>query len=217
MKLLRLITALAMCCACASGRAGDYTAKTTTRFPIPERYTLVNDYIPMLRLSSRSVVMKKLQALERRNGTQIVLLTVPNAGPAGIEAYAREVVQRWDIGNNGQNNGVLFLVTHDNWYLATGAGITGAIPDVTLARISRDVMKPAWMGDEVSLGIEKTIDALVSASQAEETMGTAYDYSVAYEPVTPAQWGAMLLGALALVYGGTMLWQRRRRRARTTA
>lgn len=212
MNWQRLIGMLALVFALVPARAGDYNARTNTRFPIPAHYTLVNDYISMLRISRQAEIAKKLQALEKRNGTQIVLLTVPHVGDGGIELYAQQVFTQWNLGNNGQGNGVLFLVTHSGWYLATGPGIAGAIPDVTLARINREVMMPSWESDQISEGIERIIDTLIKASHDEETRGTAYDYSVRYTPVTTEQIVAMVLAALAAAYGATLLWLRRRKR-----
>lgn len=212
MNWQRLIGMLALVLALVPAAAADYNARTNTRFPIPERYSLVNDYISMLRISRQTEISKKLQALEKRNGTQIVLLTVPNVGEGGLELYAQQVFTQWNLGNNGQGNGVLFLVSHSGWYLATGPGIAGAIPDVILARITREVMMPAWMGDQISEGIETTIDALIKASHDEETRGTAYDYSIKSKSVTTEQIVAMVLAGLAVVYGATLLWLRRRKR-----
>ena len=207
------LSGMALVLVSATSHAGDHGVKSTTRFPIPERYVLVNDHIPLLRLATHSAIQKKLEALERRNGTRIVLLIVPHEGKDGLEAYARDVIREWDIGNHGQSTGVLVLVTHNGWYLAAGPAISGAIPDVTLARISRNVMAPAWTPDgDVSVAIERTIDALVAASLAEETAGTNYDYANPHTPFTPQQIGAMVLGAAAIAYGATLLWLRRRRR-----
>lgn len=208
-----LMAALALALCSAASHAGDYGVKSTTRFPIPQRYVLVNDHIPLLRLATHTAIQKKLEALERRNGTRIVLLTVPHEGKDGLEAYARDVIREWNIGNNGHSTGVLVLVTHNGWHLAAGPAISGAIPDVTLARISRDVMAPAWTSDgDVSVAIARTIDALVAASMAEETAATNYDYANPHQPFTPQQFGAMGLGGVALAYGVTLLWLRRRRR-----
>ena len=212
MSLQRAFAAWALMLALAPSTAADYVVRTNTRFPIPQGYSLVNDFIPMLRIARQAEVARKLQALEKRNGTQIVFLSVPSAGEQGVEAYARQVAAQWNIGNNGQGNGVLFLVTHDGWYIATGAGIAGAIPDVIAARVSREVMLPMWLRGELSQGIELTIDALIKASHHEETSGTAYDYSIKHVALTREQRIAMVLAVLALAYGLSVLWLRRRRR-----
>ena len=44
----------------APSAAADYVARLNTRFPIPQRYTLVNDFIPMLRIARQAEVARKL-------------------------------------------------------------------------------------------------------------------------------------------------------------
>ncbi len=78
-------------------------------FPIPDQYLLVNDYITILTIAKSVEINKKLQALEKHNGTQIIYMSVPSLGQLTIRDYAMKVANKWDIGNNGQENGVLFL------------------------------------------------------------------------------------------------------------
>ena len=212
MNWRQLLTMLALLLAGGLASAADHLEVMSSRFPIPERYKLVNDHAGMLRIARRVEITRKLEALEKRNGTQIVFLSVPNVGPDGIEAYGKAVWQQWDVGNNGQHNGVLFLVCWDGWQMFTGGRIAGALPDVALGRLSRTVLSPAWDRDELSDGIEKTIDAMIKASEAEDTLATNYDYSRPFVPATLEQKIAYGLAAVAVVYAAVLLWQRRRRR-----
>ena len=210
--LLRFLSMLALLCGAGLAIAADHLEVMRTRFPIPEHYKLVNDHAGMLRIARRVEITRKLEALEKRNGTQIVFLSVPNVGPDGIDAYGKAVLRQWDIGNNGQHNGVLFLICWDGWQMFTGGRIAGALPDVALGRLSRQILSPAWDRDALSDGIEHTIDAMIKASQAEDTLGTIYDYARAYVPATLEQKIAYALAALAAAYAAVLLWQRHRRR-----
>jgi uncharacterized membrane protein YgcG len=206
-QALLAATWLLFCCA----HAEDYAKRIATPFPIPDRYLLVNDYAGVLRISRRPEIKRKLEDLERHNGTQIVFLSVPNTGKGGAAAYGQEVFSRWDIGNHGQGNGVLFLVGNDDSLIFTGPGIAGGIPDVTLARIRRNLLSPAWNRDE-SEAVEATLDALVNAAWGEKTAPTAYDYAHPYLPKTPEEIMAAALAAIAAAYAGCLLWYRRRNR-----
>jgi len=212
-RLPAMLGALALMLATGTTvRAADYLERINTPFPIPERYKLVNDYADILRVARRTAITTKLQALERHNGTQIVFLSVPNVGDRGARAYGQEVFAKWDIGNNGQGNGVLFFVCDEDWYIFTGPGIAGAIPDVTVARIFREIINPARERDEPTEAAEAAIDALIKAAQGEITEPTAYDYLVSYVPVTPEQIAAWALVAVGAAYAGGLWWQRRRKR-----
>lgn len=198
--------------------ADDYLQRINTPFPIPDRYQLVNDYENVLRISHRVALEKRLQALERRNGTQIVFLSVPNTGKEGAWPYAQAVFKKWNIGNNHQGNGILFLVGNDDIAVLTGPGIAGAVPDVVLARIRRNLLLPASQRNELSDGIEQALDVLIGASRGEDTLATAYDYdhpdtALFGDPASAANRRLIvLLSAAAAVYALALLWRRLRAR-----
>jgi len=184
-------------------------------FPIPDHYLLINDFLGVFQVSQSIQITKKLQDLEKINGTQIVFLSVPSIGNEGIDAYAIKVAEKWDIGNNGQGNGVLFLVSeNDGMYILTGPGIAGALPDVKIARIFREIIEPYWGRGEYSKGAEAAIDALIKGAKGEDNSPTFYDYA---HPITSLKTEHLLIGLLmvfALVYAGALIWLRRKKRVR---
>lgn len=196
--------------------AEDYDARWKTRFPIPAEYRLVNDYAEILRISQRAAIEKRLQELERRNGTQIVFLSVRNTGSQSAWEYSGEVFQKWNIGNNGEHNGVLLMIGQDGPAIRTGGQIAGAVPDVMAARIQRDILLPSYQKNRLDEGVELALDALIKASAAETTQATAYDYRRNMEllagalPRPEERWIAGLSIA-AGVYAGALLWRRLRR------
>ena len=188
-------------------RSFPYSKET---FQIPERYTLVNDYTNELYLSTATRIAEKLQALERRNGTQIVILIVPSIGDEGVMEYSQKVLEKWDIGNNGQGNGVLFFMAQEGAVIRTGPGIAGALPDAKLTRIFRETIEPYWERGELSEGIETGVDELIKAAWDEETAPTFY----IYRPFESARIENALiveLAAFGVIYAGVLLYRRGRR------
>lgn len=200
--------------AAGMAHAADYLERENTRFPIPDHYQLINDYENLIDVPRRVALEARLQALERRNGTQIVFLSVPNTGTEGIRAYALSVAQKWDIGNNGQGNGILFLFGRGESHILTGAGIAGAVPDVLVKRLFEEILVPAAERDQLSEGIERTLDALIKACEGEKTLPTAYDYErpnvpLIEDPKPKAERIAIaVLSAIAAIYAGVLLWRR---------
>jgi|GEM_PF-2061545 len=216
MTLRRPLALLALLAAAwwmiAPALAADYLQRMNTPFPIPDRYVLVNDYFGVFHISKQIEIAKKLEILEKRNGTQIVFLSVPKVGKEGVDAYARAVFEKWDLGNNGQGNGVLFLMGPDGAYIATGPGIAGAIPDVKVARIFREIAMPAWQREEYAEGAEATIDALIKAAQGEDTEQTNYDYLHPRVPTKPEHIMIAVLVLFGIAYGAALFWRRRQSR-----
>lgn len=140
-------------------------------FPIPDVYSLVNDYHGVLSLTQVQILTEKLAKLEKKNGTQIVLMIVPTTGDIPVNEYAGKVMEKWNPGNHGDGNGLLFLISAEpaNFWFATGSGIAGALPDAKLRHIWQDHMDPHFRRQAWFEGIDATIDALIAAATGEET------------------------------------------------
>jgi uncharacterized membrane protein YgcG len=146
-------------------------------FVVPAAYQLVNDHAQVLTVEQGVEMTAKLQAAERANGTQIVFLSVPSIGDEGLAVYAHEVMDRWDLGNNGEANGVLFLVTASQGvFIATGRGISGALPDAKVVRILRETLAPHFERGEFQQGMMATVDELIVATRTEGTTPTSLPY-----------------------------------------
>jgi uncharacterized membrane protein YgcG len=146
-----------------------------------------------------------------------VFLSVRNTGDQSTWEYSADVWQKWNIGNNGEHNGILLIIGQDGPAIRTGGQISGAVPDVMVARIHRDILVPSYRNNRLDEGVEQALDALVKASEAETTQSTAYDYRFNMELLADAmarledRWIAVL-SSFASVYAGTLLWRRLRRR-----
>jgi len=208
--VIRALLALLALCLAAAALAADGPKGAAT--PIPERYDLVNDLAGLLPIARRYEIREKLRALERSNGTQIVLLVVPSTGREGSEAYSLRAIERWNPGNNGEGNGVLFLVSGDDKpWIRTGPGIAGAIPDARVAQIFRDA-EPLIKQEKYPEAVEAVIDELIRAAKPEETSPTRYAYLV--RSIRAEYLWAGLLGSIAIVYVGVLVWRRKRRESR---
>lgn len=186
------------------------TAQATPEYPIPDNYALINDHLNLLPVKTSIKLTRKLQELERHNGTQIVFFSVPSVGEMGLQNYAERVWRKWDIGNNHQGNGVLFLASqNDGSRIITSPGISGAIPDVLIGRIFRETIEPLWQQDLYAEGIEAGIDAMINAARGEETSPTFYDYTKEFTTRTESQIIILLL-FIGTAYGLTLLYLRKK-------
>ena len=183
-------------------------------FPIPDIYSLVNDYRGVLSLTQAQAITEKLARLEKKNGTQIVLMIVPTTGDIPLGEYAQQVMDKWDPGNHGDGNGLLFLISAEptaNVWFATGAGIQGALPDIKLRHIWQDHLDPHFKRQEWFEGIDATIDALIAATSGEETKG-GISHPMAIV-ITRDQIIAAMLALLGVAYAAYLLISRKRKKA----
>lgn len=182
-------------------------------FPIPDGYKLVNDYQGVLTLTQVNILSEKLTRLEKKNGTQIVLMIVPTVGDMPINEYADKVMEKWDPGNHGDGNGLLYLISADPpaFWFATGGGIAGALPDIKLRHIWQDHMDAHFKRHEWFEGIDETIDALIAAASGEDTRGGASRATAFF--VTRDQLIAAALAFIGVLYAAFLVFKRYRNKS----
>ncbi|WP_348944432.1 TPM domain-containing protein [Chitinibacter sp. FCG-7] len=56
----------------------------------------------------------KLRALEQSKGSQFAVLIIPSTGEESIEQYSIRVVEAWQLGRKGIDDGVLLLIAKDD-------------------------------------------------------------------------------------------------------
>ncbi len=107
---------------------------------------------------------------------------------------------------------MLFLVSGEGSYIMTGPGIAGALPDIKIRRIFREIIEPHWQREKYSEGVKAGINVMIEAAQGEDTAPTYYDY---LHPVVPTKSKHILIVILVLVgigYAAVLFWHRRNKR-----
>ena len=142
--------------------------------PVPPLAARVNDLTGTLDAATQARFESKLEAFERRKGSQVVLLMVPTTAPEPIEAFAIRVADDWKIGRgkvDGQkvDDGVLLLVAKDDRRLRieVGYGLEGAIPDARARQVIEDLITPRFRQGDFAGGVEAGLDAVMKLIDGE--------------------------------------------------
>src|SRR4029078_8276438 len=98
-KIAWLLPLLCLCC--TSLFADDFPAKAST---------LVNDYTGTLSDDERIQLERKLVLFNDSTSTQISIVMMHSVGNYDISDYTVQLYNRWGIGQQNKNNGVLILV-----------------------------------------------------------------------------------------------------------
>jgi uncharacterized protein len=72
-----------------------------------------------------------ISQLERSNGTEIAVVTVPETAPsASPKEFTTALFKSWGIGKKGKDNGVLFLISKGDRRveIETGYGVEAILP-----------------------------------------------------------------------------------------
>lgn len=139
--------------------------------PKPEPAVYVHDYAGWLTPDEKARLEQKLVRYSDTTSTQIVVMLRPDIGDYDKASYAFELGNRWGIGRKQKNNGVVVLIKtappDRGVFIATGYGAEGALPDITAARITRNVMIPRFQQEQHFQGIDAGLDAIIAALSGE--------------------------------------------------
>ena len=104
----------------------------------------------------------KLQSIETRRGTQIVVLMVPSTLPEDIAAYAQRVADSWKIGRRDVGDGLLIVVAKNDRRIRVevAKALEGAIPDAAAGRIINEQIAPAFKANDYAGGLNSAVDRL---------------------------------------------------------
>ena len=137
--------------------------------PVPPLRARVTDLTATLTADQRAGLEAKLAAFEARKGSQVAVLIVPTTQPETIEQYSIRVVDQWQLGRKGVDDGVLLLVAKNDRKLRieVGRGLEGAIPDAVAKRIVSDVIAPRFREGDFYGGIIAGADRILRTIEGE--------------------------------------------------
>lgn len=111
---------------------------------IPALTARVTDTTGTLTPNRINTLEQTLAAFETRKGSQVAVLLVATTAPEEIEQYSIRVAEKWKLGRQKVDDGVLLIVAKDDktTRIEVGYGLEGALTDATSSRIIREIMMP---------------------------------------------------------------------------
>ena len=136
---------------------------------VPGLQGYVNDYAEMISPSAKSKIEEELRAFERSDSTQIVILTIPSLEGGNIEEFGIKVAETWKIGQQGKDNGILFVVSKQERKIRVevGRGLEGNLTDLMAGRIIDLVITPRFKRADFDGGFMAGVSALIDATRGE--------------------------------------------------
>lgn len=124
----------------------------------------VNDYANILSSETEEYILDRSIALNRVDGTQLVVVTVPNLEGNSLEDYANRLFNSWGIGDKKKNNGLLLLLALEEreFRVEVGDGLEGILPDGKTGRFQDQYIIPYLRNNNWDEGIKNGYDAFYS-------------------------------------------------------
>lgn len=140
-----------------------------TASELPQLTGRVNDYAAMLSPDTSDQLENRLATFEQEQSTQIVILTVMTLGGVPLEEFSLKVAEKWQIGQQGRDNGALLLVARNEREvrIEVGYGLEGSLTDLAAGRIIRHQIIPHFKQGKFDLGILNGAQAMMEAVNGE--------------------------------------------------
>ena len=124
---------------------------------IPTHTSLVVDEAGLLTNREEAFLTDALERFRKERGPQVQVLTISSLDGEPLEAFSIRVVDAWKLGDQGKDNGVLFLIVHGDkkMRLEVGRGLEGDIPDALAGRILDNGVRPFFRDCRFRDGIVK--------------------------------------------------------------
>ena len=123
----------------------------------------VVDAAGLLDPATEADLTRELQAFEAKSSDQVVVATVPDLQGYEIEDYGYRLGRAWGIGQKGENNGVILLVSRGDRRvrIEVGYGLEGTLTDALSRLVIEGDILPRFRANDYAGGIKAGTQAIL--------------------------------------------------------
>lgn len=173
----------------------------THAFDVPAMTGPVVDQVGLLNPQTKAMLSENLQRTFNNQGPQIQVLIVKSLNGESLEGVAIEVFDKWKLGTEKGDNGILFLIAPNEKRLRieVGRGLEGDIPDAYAKRIVSDIVTPFFKTGEFDMGVTQGVAAIMHYSKAGELQGEATVQSRGERKAGGNRLGGKIVGGIVFI------------------
>ena len=137
------------------------TAAAETLEPTSAFY--VNDFADVISEDVENEIIEYGRKLEEQTGTQVVLVTIDFTNGESMENYSMDLFNKWKIGSEEKNNGLLILMSvgDDDYWAMQGTGLEDTLSSGKISSILNEYLEPDFAAKDYSAGAEKVYGAFI--------------------------------------------------------
>lgn len=155
----------------------------------------VQDHAQVLQKDTVNEITKQNQALFRKNGGQIVVLTEQNLGGTEIAAYAAQYFEKQKIGSAAYNNGFLLVlaIEEENYYALPGAGLETVFTVEVLNNLITTYLEPDFAEKNYDSGVSNFFDQISTVMKEQEFAELTVPEAAKSQPAFPFNWVLLIV------------------------
>ena len=113
--------------------------------------------------------------IEQQTKAQVAVAVIDNFNSPDIDSFATELFEKWGVGKDGINNGVLLVVAKDarKYAIRTGRGAGAVITDLQSGKIGSEIMAPNFRNGDFDKGVllaVKQLHTIITDPEAAQAM-----------------------------------------------
>lgn len=154
-------------------------------YPEPSGY--INDYVGLLDSGSKSQLEELVYKIERETGSEIAVAIVESLQGIPEEEYIVELFERWEVGKEEEDNGILILIGTEGEFgnrvarIEVGYGLEGVITDLEAGEIVNDIIVPDFQAGNYYSGLYNAIITIAGQIYEEEGLEPPTDFVASTE------------------------------------
>ncbi|MDD3818832.1 MAG: TPM domain-containing protein [Actinomycetota bacterium] len=143
---------------------------------LPSYTGYINDYTGKLDIASRDSLEALSSRIEKETGCEIAVAIVENLQGLTEEEYAVKLFEKWGIGKEKEDNGILILIGTEGEQgnrplrIEVGYGLEGVITDLEAGRIRDEILIPELVKGNFYYGLYNTIIAIADQIYTDKGM-----------------------------------------------
>ena len=134
----------------------------STDLPNPKNFA--NDFANVLSDETEDYINLTSKALNENDGTEIVVVTVESLEGNSIEDYAFDLFNKWGIGDDEENKGILILLSTSDRAIRVeiGDGMEGIFNDAKVGRMIDSSAIPHLKNNDFDSGLKDLFESFIT-------------------------------------------------------
>ena len=148
-------------------------------FDIPKADGYVLDQAQVFSESEEQNLERQIKELDVSKTAEVGVLTVNTLDGEDIATVTVDVANKWGVGKKDVNNGVMILIAVEDrdWFIASGYGVEGALPDAILKRIGEVDFPVNFRAGNYYQGVADVLNDISGYLSGDESIVSKLDQS----------------------------------------